>query len=61
MDGNKQISNDEYNMLCTKAFKFDKFCDIMEDADSEYMEGTMLKLYNLYTNYLIRRIRKEEV
>ena len=61
MDEIKSISKAEYDMLCAKAFKFDKFCDIMEDADAEYIEGTMLQLYELYTNYLIRRIRKEEV
>ena len=56
MDEIKSISKAEYDMLCAKAFKFDKFCDIMEDADAEYIEGTMLQLYELYTNYLIRRI-----
>ncbi len=54
MDEDKTIPIQEYRTLCVKAFNFDKFCSIMEDADPEYFENAGLKLYELYSQYIRR-------
>ena len=58
MPEQKTIPMEEYRRLCIKAFNFDKFCSIMEDADAEYFENTGLQLYELYSQYIRRELKK---
>lgn len=58
MDGEKTIPIEEYRTLCVKAFNFEKFCSIMESADSEYFENTGLQLYELYSTYIRRELKE---
>ena len=58
MPEQKTIPLEEYRMLCVKAFNFDKFCSIMEYADAEYFENTGLQLYELYSQYIRRELKK---
>lgn len=58
MPEGRTITDEEYRMLCVKAFNFDKFCSIMEDADPEYFEDAGLKLYELYSQYVRRELKK---
>lgn len=58
MDEEKIIPIEEYRTLCIKAFNFDKFCSIMENSDAEYFENSALELYELYSTYIRRELKK---
>ena len=62
MDEKITVFKSEYDEVCKKAFGFNCFCKLMEEADPDACEYTMLSLYDLYVRHLKHELdlRKEE-